>query len=91
MSLQALIHLTDTHRSLQCAEICVAEGYKQISSGVLHRFLLLEVRHPNQKSIWLRLDRRTDRTVGRLGFLLASGVTPSNDTVCCRSLIDVYT
>lgn len=91
MSLQTLIRLTDNHQSLQRAEICLAEGYKITTRGVLHRFIVLEIRRPDQKSIWLRLDRRTDPNVGPLGFILASGVTASNDTVCCHLLTDVTT
>lgn len=79
--LERLIQLTDRHRSLRRAEILSAEGYWKKTNGVVHRFLLLELRRQNQSEIWLRLDRDRNHNVGLLKLALASGETLANDLV----------
>lgn len=85
MPLEHLIELVDKHPSLQRAEIPSTEGYWQISNGVIHRFLVLELQRQKQKPIWLRLDRRPDISAGMLKFVLDSAKAPANDTVRCAS------
>lgn len=92
--LERLVILIKNHRILQRVEILSAEGYKQNRNGVLHRFIILELcRHhePDAKrTIWLRLDRRMDQSVGKVKFILASGVTPANDTVRLAVALDIF-
>lgn len=66
---------------MQQAEILAAEGYKEWTGTVMHRFLVLELHRFNRKPIWLRVDRRRARDVSAFRFLAARGTTPANDTV----------
>lgn len=92
--LERLVILIQKHRTLQRLSIMSAEGYKQSQNGVMHRFLILELcRHHESDTthtIWLRLDRRMDHRVGKVKFVLASGVTPANDTVRRTALPDIF-
>lgn len=91
--LERLTLLIKRHRTLQRVEILSTEGYKQTGNGVVHRFLILELQRHHEsgtkRTIWVRLDRRMDHRVGAVKFLLASGVTPANDTICLTALLDM--
>lgn len=67
---------------MQQAEIVAAEGYKQWTGQVVHRFIVLELSRAKRKPIWLRIDRRKARETSAFRFLAAGGTTPANDTVC---------
>lgn len=84
MKLDKLVELIRSRPSLQRANILSTEGYKQIHSGVLHRFLILEVQREDRRSVWLRIDRRADPNMNRVSLLLARGESPAHDTVCPR-------
>lgn len=94
ISLGHLVVLIKRHRTLQRVKILSAEGYRQNQNGVLHRFLILELHRHHEsdakRTMWLRLDRRMDHRVGKAKFVLASGVTPANDTVCLTALLGLY-
>lgn len=81
ISLERLCGVIGEHRSMRQAEIVTAEGYKEWTGRVLHRFLVLELRRPERKTIWLRIDRRRATEVSVLRFLASRASTPANDTV----------
>lgn len=82
LSLPDVCNYIDEHRSLQFAEIVSTECYSEKAGAVTHRFVLLELRRPNRKDVWLRLDRRRGENVSILRFLAVSGITKANDRVC---------
>ncbi|KAF8315958.1 hypothetical protein DL93DRAFT_2078746, partial [Clavulina sp. PMI_390] len=82
LSLADVCNYIDDHQSLQQAVIVSSECYSQRSNGVIHRFVVLELRRPRRKVIWLRLDRRRGERVSFMKLLAASGVTQANDRVC---------
>lgn len=90
MPLERLVTLINEHRSLQHVQILATEGYSKRGNGVVHRFILLELRFLDGKSAWLRLDRRRDRSVNVLVFILAWSVSPAEDTVRCVLLLASY-
>lgn len=64
------------HPSLQSARIESCSCYAQrIALFVPRRFLLLQLRRPERKDFWLRLDRRASGEVGPAEFTLALGTT----------------
>ena len=69
------------HRSLQKAEILSTETYCKMNGAVPHRFLLLELRREGRKDLWLRLDRRRDRSVPFMRFAAANFKTAPHDMV----------
>jgi len=79
LSLSDTCKYISDHPSLQEAEIVSTECYVQNLGGVMHRFLLLELRRANRKDVWLRLDRRRGGNVSLLRFFALSGVTKAND------------
>lgn len=81
MKLDKLVRLIQSHRSLQLAEIVLAEGYKEKPNGILHRFLILKLKRTGKDPVWLRMDRRMDPNTKFLSFLLASSQSPAYDTV----------
>lgn len=84
LSFSQFCGLIEKHRSLQEAEIITTEGYAQQIGGILHRFLVLELRRSGKKTIWLRLDRRAGRSALRL--LLTLGSAPAHDVVSLSSI-----
>lgn len=81
MQLDQLTALIQAHSSLQRIEIASTEGYKQKRNGILHRFLILELRRSDKSPVWLRIDRRMHPDTTRVSFVLASGESPAYDTV----------
>lgn len=81
LKLDELVELIRSHISLQRAEILSTEGYKEWSNGILHRFLVLELRRTSKASIWLRIDRRMQPNASKINFVLAMGESPAYDTV----------
>ena len=75
-------------RSLKSAKIMSIKGYLQMLGIIPHRFLVIHLQRDERKDAWLRLDRRTDRSVGTTRLIVQGGVTESNDTV--RSLGGVF-
>lgn len=71
----------DGHKSLQSAAIVTTECYSEPAGAVTHRFLVLELRRPGRKNIWLRLDRRRGEGISLLRFFALSGETKANDRV----------
>jgi len=61
------------------AKILSTECYTESIVGVVHRFLILELHREGRKSIWLRLDRRSGRSMLRL--FRAAGTAPAKDIV----------
>lgn len=84
LSLAEVCHYIDTYGSLQTAEIVSTECYSARAGAVTHRFVVLELRRPRRKNVWLRLDRRRERGVSLFKFLAAAGVTEANDRVRIR-------
>ncbi|KAF8308155.1 hypothetical protein DL93DRAFT_2221274 [Clavulina sp. PMI_390] len=78
-SLSDFCNYVDANLSLQTAEIISTECYTQSAGAVTHRFVVLELRRPNRRNAWLRLDRRRGKNVSILRFLAVSGVTVAND------------
>jgi hypothetical protein len=81
LTLAELCSYVDAHRPLQLAKILSTECYAEDAGGVLHRFLVIELRLPGRETIWLRLDRKMANNVSFWKFLMASGETPANDVV----------
>jgi hypothetical protein len=81
LSIEALCRFIDDNASLASANIVTTSCYSQIIVGVKHRFLILELSRGTRKTLWLRLDRRTDPMTGALRFLLNLGETPAHDVV----------
>lgn len=48
---------------------------------VHHRFIILRLERDDNKVIWLRIDRRRDKSQGMLGFIAAGATSPANDEV----------
>ena len=80
-SLDELCTYIDAHPSLQRAEIVATECYRDASSGVTHRFLVLELHRRDRKNVFLRLDRQRDQRISILRFISGSGRTRANDLV----------
>lgn len=75
-----LCDMINANMSLRQAEILTTECYTQkVAAGVLHRFLVLELRRKGRKNVWLRLDRRAGRSA--LSLVRALGSSPANDIV----------
>ncbi|KAF8332041.1 WD40-repeat-containing domain protein, partial [Cantharellus anzutake] len=68
----------DKHLWLQTARIISTSCYSQYRSFVLHRFLIFQLRRPEKKDIWLRIDRRAGLNLLSLARKL--GKTRANDT-----------
>lgn len=80
--LNDLCNLIGSYPTLQNARIVSAECHAEsIALRIVHRFLVLELEREGKKNIWLRLDRRTAKPVGKIKFILNGGVTQANDTV----------
>lgn len=62
-SLEDFCALISLHQTLRTAEIASAECYFEWNSGILHRFLILELRCEERGRIFLRLDRRAGRRI----------------------------
>lgn len=83
-----LLKLLDTigrHRSLQYARIVEASSYQPINRGVKHRFIILELEREERQRIWLRIDRRIQKT-GPLSAVRSVGGGPkslADDRVSC--------
>jgi len=60
INLTELCGVINRHRSLQNANIVSAEGYcRSIGrTGIVHRFIVLELERCGRQRIWLRIDRR---------------------------------
>lgn len=82
LSLTHVCDRIDAHSSLRAAQILSTECYAVKAGAVMHRFIVLELRHQDRKDVWLRLDRRRGEKVSLLQFLAASGMTQANDRVC---------
>lgn len=94
MELHRLCDLIATHPFLQRAEILGSESYAGHGHLYSHRFLILELRTFNGEEIYLRLERRRSRKVGKARLLRNGGERPANDLVrsatplveCCLML-----
>lgn len=80
LTFHELCDLITLHQSLQRAEIVAVEVYIEPAKLWGHRFLILELRRPRHKTVYLRLDRRRSRKAVALGFL-GPRTTPSYDSV----------
>lgn len=80
-SLADVCRYIDDHKSLQTAEVISTECYSEKKGAATQRFLILELRRPGRKDIWLRLDRRKGENAPLFRFLALSGVTKTNDRV----------
>lgn len=83
LTLLELCNLLEERRSAQDAEIVRVEGYRENVSGIVHRFLVLELALSGLAGgqVYLRLDRRANRTAPQL--MLALGKVTAYDTVSC--------
>lgn len=81
-----LSRLIDDFPALRNAEIASSECWTApIRFGVLHRFLVLELRREGRKSIWLRLERTRFKGDSAMKFIWQGGQTRANDIVSDRS------
>jgi hypothetical protein len=81
MPLKEFCDYIDAHQCLQQAEISSTECYAEQHGAITHRFLILELRRRNRRTIWLRLDRRLGKNTSTMSFLRSLGVTEANDVV----------
>lgn len=82
LELDQLVELITKHAFMQGADILSTESYRHTRRGIVHRFLILEVRRMGMaSSVWLRMDRRMDPKIGAVGFVLAARKLPAYDTV----------
>ncbi|KAF8315960.1 hypothetical protein DL93DRAFT_2194721 [Clavulina sp. PMI_390] len=79
LSLAEICNYIDKHRPLQQAYIVSSECYSQMVGSVTHRFLVLQLRRPHRKVIWLRLDRWRGEKVPIMRFLTKLGTTKAID------------
>lgn len=80
LTLSELCDLITEHHSLQKAEIISIEVYTEPAKVWGHRFMILELRRPQRKTVYLRLDRRRTRKAVVRG-LIGSRTIMSDDTV----------
>lgn len=85
ISLHTVLDVIKRHRSLQEARIIRVDSY-QNSVIPYHRFIILQLEREGREQIWLRIDRRRDKTWSLLNFALNAGKSPANDRVsrCSR-------
>jgi len=83
MTVRQLCGVVDHRRSLRRASILSTECYAESISGLVHRFLVLELVRERSKRIWLRLDRRAGRSI--VGLIFSGGTVPAKDTVGFKS------
>jgi hypothetical protein len=76
-----LCRYIEPHPSLQAATVIATELYSEAGLVYKHRFLILELRRPGRKTVYLRLDRRRDETTFIVRFILNLGKTKANDEV----------
>lgn len=79
--LSGLCDLIASHKVLEKSAIMGTESYHEYSSGVRHRFLLIELHHVGHQDYYLRLDRRIGGQISPIQLLFAYGVAPANDVV----------
>lgn len=80
--LEHLRRLINAYPTLRDAEIISSECYTApIRLGIVHRFLLLELRRHERKVIWVRFDRMRDRRESNWKFVRAGAQTRANDIV----------
>ncbi|KAF8290645.1 hypothetical protein DL93DRAFT_1086440 [Clavulina sp. PMI_390] len=74
--LATVCNFIDSQTSLENARIVSVDGYAEpVARGLVkHRFLLLCLQRPKKKDIWMRVDRRRDRSVSAMRFALAGQV-----------------
>lgn len=82
ISLRALLQVIEAHRSLQDARIIQVDSY-QNAKIPFHRFIILQLEREGRKQIWLRIDRRRDKTKTIGNFAWKAGTSPANDRVSC--------
>lgn len=80
--LRTLLDTIKRHRSLQDALIVRIDSYRN-SGPARHRFLILQLEREGRQQIWLRIDRRRDKSQGLLNFALNAGTSLANDRVSC--------
>ncbi|KAF8342236.1 uncharacterized protein EI90DRAFT_3208365 [Cantharellus anzutake] len=71
-------NVIEEHLWLQTARIISTSCYSQYRNLILHRFLILQLRRPGKRDIWLRIDRRAGLSPLKLAQKL--GKTRANDT-----------
>lgn len=81
MELYRLCDMITTHPFLQQTEVLGSESYAGQGHLYSHRFLILELRTFNGQELYLRLERRRSRKVGKARLLLNGGEGPVNDLV----------
>lgn len=82
ISLRILLDVIKRHRSLQDARIVRVDSYRN-SGPAQHRFIVLQLEREERQQIWLRIDRRRDKTRSLLNFAINAGTSPANDRVSC--------
>lgn len=80
--LHSLLDVIKRHPSLQDARIVQADSYRRAKLP-RHRFIILQLEREGRDQIWLRIDRRRDKTRGFANFALNAGTSPANDRVSC--------
>lgn len=85
-----LCDMIDMYPTLQEAEVISTECYTTpIRLGIVHRFLLLELRRDGLKPIWMRLDRTRNKFTSRARFVLTGGQTRANDIVSVYIIVSL--
>jgi len=82
LNLTELCDVINRHRSLQNASIVSAEGYRRSigRTGIVHRFIVLELERDGRQRIWLRIDRQRGRE-SPIIFIARVATSPANDQV----------
>ena len=82
LNLTELCDVINRHRSLQNASIVSAEGYRRSIgyTGIVHRFIVLELERDGRQRIWLRIERQRGRE-NPIMFIARLATSPANDQV----------
>lgn len=78
LSLIGLCTLINAYSSMQSAVVVRSSTFVEKKPVAPHRCLILELRRPGRKVLWLRLERKPTSSHE---LMLGSGRTPSNDVV----------
>lgn len=81
-SLEQLCKLIDAFTSLRDAEIVSSECFAApLRLGIVHRFLLIELRRGTRKPIWVRIERRRDNLESSRTFIFSGARSRANNSV----------
>ncbi|KAF8306152.1 hypothetical protein DL93DRAFT_244463 [Clavulina sp. PMI_390] len=82
LSLSDVCDFIENGPALRGAQIVAVSGHWQRVGFIVHRFVMLRLRRPNHKDIWMRLDRNAADGTSLLKFMATNGTTEANDQAC---------